>query len=70
VHADNKYIVVNHAHVKMASGTAAEIYIRDFPTLVSDEPPSRGGENSGPTPLDSLISSAVPDYHVTWERME
>ncbi|MEJ2600725.1 MAG: hypothetical protein P8Z00_20510 [Anaerolineales bacterium] len=54
---DNKYIVVNHAHGKMASRTAAEIYIRDFPVLISDEPPSRGGENQGPTPLELILAA-------------
>jgi uncharacterized OsmC-like protein len=53
----NEYIVVNRARGKMITHAAAEVHIRDFPALVSDEPPSRGGENRGPTPLELVLAA-------------
>jgi uncharacterized OsmC-like protein len=49
------YIVVNRASGQMISHAAAEIQVRDFEPIVSDEPPSRGGENRGPTPLEYIL---------------
>lgn len=49
------YIVTNWAHGKMLAHAAAEIYVRDFPPVISDEPPSRGGENRGPSPLEYIL---------------
>ena len=49
------FIVVNRASGKMLTHAAAEIYVRDFPPVISDEPPSRGGENRGPTPLEYIL---------------
>ncbi len=50
-----KYIAVNRAHGKMLTHSAAEVYVRDFPPVISDEPPSRGGENRGPSPLEYIL---------------
>lgn len=49
------YIVVNRARGKMMTHAAAEIKVREFPPVISDEPPSRGGENRGPTPLEYIL---------------
>jgi uncharacterized OsmC-like protein len=49
------YIVTNRARGKMVTHAAAEIRVRDFPPILSDEPPSRGGENRGPTPLEFVL---------------
>ncbi len=49
------YIVTNRARGKMLTHAAAEIYVRDFAPLISDEPPSRGGENRGPSPLEYIL---------------
>lgn len=49
------YIVVNRARGKMLTHDAAEIYVRDFAPIISDEPPSRGGENRGPSPLEYIL---------------
>jgi uncharacterized OsmC-like protein len=49
------YVVTNRARSKMLSHAAAEMHVRDFPAIVSDEPPSRGGNNSGPSPLEYIL---------------
>ncbi|MCQ3980785.1 MAG: hypothetical protein DPW09_45880 [Anaerolineae bacterium] len=49
------YIVTNRARGKMLTRAAAEIYVRDFAPVISDEPPSRGGENRGPSPLEYIL---------------
>ena len=51
----SKQIVVNRARGKMLTHAAAEVYVRDFPTVISDEPPSRGGEDRAPTPLEYIL---------------
>jgi uncharacterized OsmC-like protein len=51
------YVVVNRARGRMLTHSAAEVSVRDFPPLVSDEPPSRGGENRGPTPLELVLAA-------------
>ena len=48
-------VVVNRARGEMLSHTASAVHVRDFPPLVSDEPPSRGGEDRGPTPLELVL---------------
>ena len=52
---DADYIVVNRARGRMLSHTSAEIVVRDHPPIVADEPPVRGGENRGPTPLEFVL---------------
>ena len=49
------YIVVNRARGRMLSHTSAEIVVRDHAPIVADEPPARGGENRGPTPLEFVL---------------
>ena len=39
----------------MIDYTAAEVYVRDFQPVISDEPPSRGGINQGPSPLEYIL---------------
>jgi uncharacterized OsmC-like protein len=51
------HIVVNRASGRMLTHTAAEIVVREHPPIVADEPPSRGGENRGPTPLELVLVS-------------
>jgi hypothetical protein len=49
------FTVTNRARGKMLTHAAAEMYVRDFPAIISDEPPSRGGTNSGPSPLELIL---------------
>jgi len=51
----SKQIVVNRARGKMLTHAAAEVYVRDFPPVISDEPPSRGGEDRAPSPLEYIL---------------
>jgi len=50
-------IVVNRARGRMLTHTSAEIVVREHPPIVADEPPSRGGEDRGPTPLEFVLVS-------------
>lgn len=52
---EQDYIVTNRARGKMLDHAAAEIHVRDFPSIISDEPPSRGGKNRGATPLEHIL---------------
>jgi uncharacterized OsmC-like protein len=49
------HIVTNRARGKMVDHAAAEMYVRDFPAITSDEPPSRGGKDRGATPLEHIL---------------
>ena len=51
----SEYVVTNQARGKMLDHAAAEMYVRSFPAIISDEPPSRGGNNSGPSPLEYIL---------------
>jgi uncharacterized OsmC-like protein len=54
-HSQPDYIVINRARGRMLTHAAAEVYVRDFPAVIADEPPSRGGENRGPSPLEYIL---------------
>ena len=49
------HLVTNRAHAKMINHAAAEVFVRDFPAVISDETPSRGGNNQGPSPLEYIL---------------
>ena len=49
------FVVTNHARGKMIDHAAFEVYVRDFPAVISDEPQSRGGKNRGPSPLEHIL---------------
>ena len=46
------HLVTNRAHAKMINHAAAEVFVRDFPAVISDEPPSREGIIRGLPPLN------------------
>lgn len=64
-----QHVVVNHASGQMVGPMATALHLRDFPPLVSDEPPSRGGEDRGPTPLELLLASLCACTTVSTGRM-
>jgi len=69
VKRSEEHVVVNRARGQMRSATATALHMRDFPPLVSDEPPSRGGEDLGQTPLELLLASLCACTTVSTGRM-
>lgn len=63
------YVVTNRADGEMLSRTAVAVHIREFPPVVSDEPPARGGENRGPSPLEYVLISLCACTNVSAGRM-
>ena len=62
-------IVVNRARGRMLTRTATELRVRDLAPVLSDEPPARGGENRGPSPLELVLFSLCACTNVTTGRM-
>lgn len=50
-------IVTNRAKGYALSHSATEIHIRDLSPVISDEPPSRGGTDRGPSPLEYILAA-------------
>jgi uncharacterized OsmC-like protein len=69
VREKEEYVVTNAAHAEMLDRTATAIQVRDFPPLISDEPPSRGGGDRGQSPLELLLASLCACTNVTTGRM-
>jgi putative redox protein len=64
-----EYVVTNSARGEMIDHTACAIHVRGFPPLISDEPPSRGGQDRGQSPLELLLASLCACTNVTAGRM-
>jgi len=62
-------IVVNRARGEMVSHSETAIHVREFAPVVSDEPPSRGGTNKGPSPLECVLVSLCACTNVSTARM-
>jgi putative redox protein len=62
-------IVVNRARGTMIDHAACTIQVRDLSAVVSDEPPARGGENRGPSPLELVLCSLCACTNVSTGRM-
>jgi uncharacterized OsmC-like protein len=41
------------------AGTRTEVHVRHFPAVVTDEPDSMGGTNTGPSPLETVLAALV-----------
>ena len=52
-----EHVVINKARGEMLSHSASRIYIRDLEPVISDEPPSRGGTDQGPSPLEYILAA-------------
>ena len=52
-----EYVVTNRAQGEMISRSASKIQIRQMEPVISDEPPSRGGTDMGPSPLEYILAS-------------
>src|SRR5215207_9248711 len=64
-----EYVVTNRVHAEMIDRTGCAIHVRDFPPLISDEPPARGGRDRGQSPLELLLASLCACTNVTAARM-
>jgi len=62
-------VVVNRAGGRMLTPTATELRVRELEPLLSDEPPARGGENRGPSPLELVLCSLCACTNVSTTRM-
>jgi uncharacterized OsmC-like protein len=62
-------IVINSARGRMIDHAACEIQVRDLAPVKSDEPPVRGGENRGPSPLELVLCSLCACTNVSAARM-
>lgn len=54
---DSQVHVTNRVRGKMRDHAASKIYIRNFEPLISDEPPKRGGNDSGASPLELILAA-------------
>ena len=52
-----EHLVTNRARGEMVTHAASKIHIRDLEPVISDEPPSRGGDNLGPSPLEYILAA-------------
>jgi uncharacterized OsmC-like protein len=62
-------VVVNRAGGRMIDATATDLRVRELEPLVSDEPPARGGEDRGPSPLELVLCSLCACTNVSTARM-
>jgi len=53
---DNPELRTSRVHGVMIDHTASQMQIRELPLVVSDEKPSGGGKNRGPSPLEFILS--------------
>lgn len=62
-------IVVNRAHATMIDHAACALQVRDLESVTSDEPPARGGDNRGPSPLELVLCALCACTNVSTARM-
>jgi putative redox protein len=62
-------VVVNRARGAMIDSTGSELRVRELAPLISDEPPARGGQNRGPSPLELVLCALCACTNVSTARM-
>lgn len=67
--AETEEVVLNQAGGRMLTATATELRVRDLEPVISDEPPVRGGDDRGPTPLELVLCSLCACTNVSTARM-
>lgn len=65
----SEFVVTNRARGKMIDRAAVEVYVRNFPPVISDEPPSRGGKNWGPSTLEYILIALCAGINVSSAKM-
>lgn len=55
------------AQVKWKNGVKNLVKIRDFESIIMDEPETLGGTDEGPNPVETLIGSAASCFAITFE---
>lgn len=63
------YAVTNQAQAEMLSHAAVAVHVGEFPPVISDEPPSHGGQNRGPSTLEYIPVSLCACTSVSTSRM-
>lgn len=56
-----------HAQIKWQSGVVNQLKIRDFDSIVMDEPTVLGGTDKGANPVEMLIGTAGSCFAITFE---
>ena len=57
--ADTEKLVVRSVKATNDATARTEVSIKDFPVLVTDEPKTSGGTETGPTPLETVLAALV-----------
>ena len=55
------------AHIEWEDGVKNQVSIRNFPTIVTDEPEVLGGTDKGANPVEYLIGAVGSCYAITFE---
>jgi uncharacterized OsmC-like protein len=63
------YITVDRVHGVMQTHTQTKVQVRDLSPVLVDEPPSRGGEDRAPTPLEHILIGLCGCTTVTTSRL-
>ena len=62
-------MVVNRSHGRMVRRSETAIEVRHLPPVISDEPPSRGGGDRGPSPSEHALVALWACANVSPGRM-
>ncbi|WP_420643507.1 OsmC family protein [Candidatus Leptofilum sp.] len=63
------YITVDKAHGVMQTHALTRVQVRDLSPVFVDEPPSRGGEDRAPTPMEHILIALCGCTSVTTSRL-
>lgn len=54
-----RQVGTRHASGRNAGGARTEVYLREFSPVITDEPSHRGGTDTAPTPMETVLASLV-----------
>ncbi|WP_420630566.1 OsmC family protein [Candidatus Leptofilum sp.] len=64
-----EYVTVDTAHGVMQTHALTRVQVRDLSPVFVDEPPSRGGEDRAPTPMEHILIGLCGCTTVTTSRL-